>query len=280
MERYRVAVIGTGASAAFAFKACKDYGCSEIDVYGKFSENFPQGAFWLKWVPSDVLRDTNAKKEIISIAHLGTPKDYLVKQWGHGVESNTINSSFAYDNHEEYGYNQKIVWTRMWEGANFIDDRGMFTDLALIDLKSNYDFVFHTFPSTVSLQTHSTVEIPTVSFHAESQPLFHTLKLMNRKFELVNQIIYDGRRETSVVRISCLFGRVNIEFIQKADPSRLFTEGVVHGKFMDIVPNTQELTDVDNLVEGVYPVGRYAQWSRHMLSHEAYKRVMVILTGG
>jgi len=278
MEKFKVAIIGTGPSAAFSYLACKDYGCSKIDIYGKYHKDFPQGAFWFKWLPSYIIKDTKVKKCEISIIYMGTNREYVQKQWGEEESVDNYSSTFSNFDKLQYGYDPLVVWDRMWSGANFIETKGMFTDIDLKQLSVDYDFIFHTFPSEASLQIRKTISIPTVSFHIYSQPLYHVLRMMNPKFNLGEQIIYDGRIETPIVRISSLFGHINIEFVKDTDTTKLFPDGVTYGKFMDIPPNTEELVDEDRLDLKVYPVGRYAQWERHLLSHNSYRRVMGIFT--
>lgn len=276
MNKKKVAIIGTGPSAAFAYQGAKDCNC-DITVYGKYSKNFPQGAFWFHWVPAEVVRDSNARRWKISIVHIGTRMDYVKKQWSADYAEET-SASFGLNRVEE-GFDPGQVWEAMWADAKFDESVGFMDDEVIKALSLKYDYTFHTFPSRLSLSTRTAIPTPTVSFKLNEQPLYRVLRLANPKFSIGDQVIYDGRKDTPTVRISTLFGSVNIEFVSTKDVSEIFPFNVTAGKFMDITPDTQKLQPDEELGPGIYAIGRYAQWDRHMLSHEAFGKVASIING-
>lgn len=273
----RIAVLGVGPSSAFivaaSHKQCPD---AEIHLYSLTERlNSPAGAFWFHWVPEDLQQKYEVHK--ISVIGLGTQAEYIVKQWGVRVENNS--SSFPNLNRIDTGWNPGDVWKDMLSPAEFIF-QGKTTYQAHMH---NYDVVFQTFPTEFAKYQMKDylVHIPVLVFPPGSSftSLLGTVQDKQselHKIDAKNWVMYDGHKNCKWVRISYLFGYGYVEFPKD---NTLELGATSKGKIVYLedlhpdIPNDFEEVLPDN----VFMVGRKAQFSRKMLSSDAYARTMEIL---
>lgn len=254
MSSPRVAILGSGASGAFAYQACK-YCNIEPEIFTAQMGKPSAGAFYFHWLPPAV--EELAHPKDILWTSVGTEEVYLAKQWGsHAPDS----SSFPAQPRVEIGYDPQEVWEILWKDANIDLVAGSFSDTDILDFSKYYDLVFHTFPSQESLRD----QLPPVTI-----PIEKLSRSFKAKKELVgdyeNYIIYGGSAKLDWVRLSSLFGNVFMEY----NSHHPFAKGGDNIELRrDMHPDTQPWKKL--IWKNIVPLGRLAKWNRSELSHQAF----------
>lgn len=268
-EGTKVAILGMGPSAAFAYRACRFLGLKP-HVYG--IEGPPtRGAFWVYWMPPHL--DTEAASangrttgrlapSPIVVRSKGTAKEYVYKQWGRA----DIPSSFPEQERQVNGYDPTRALELLWQGLTPRDKvHGPLDDETIREIAGRYDLVLQTFPRTVpDPKALPPVRIPIVwRRHAGALP------------PMPNTVIYNGT-PGNIVRSSWLWGVEAHELLSTTDPGYLdswLDTGFGVDWRKDLHPDTKQGI-LAPLAPNVKYLGRYATASRKMLSHEAYGMTM------
>jgi hypothetical protein len=258
MAKAKIAVIGLGPSGAFAAKAAHDMGC-DVDIYTTTTNKMPPGATWLHWLPEDVTSRFTPTQ--IYIMGKGTEKEYVKRQWG----SDKISSSFPKKPVWEAGFNPTEVLDVLVPDAchTHIVPHPM-SDVDVKDLSRGYDLVFQTFAT----QESKNFQPPLVSFVAAAS--------IGRSDPEKNFVVYNGTKDGIVVREAQLFGNHFLEFPKNMSIQEVRELHPDDGKhsyisLKDLDASTKPwLEDKSSKVK---LVGRWAQWDRKVLSHDAYKLV-------
>ncbi len=262
----RIAILGMGPSAAYAYRACVDFGiASEVDVFGTLPKQLPAGAFWLHKVPLTIRMST---QHHVLVTSTGKASMYTYKMWGREIPSSFPTHPFVTE-----AFNPSEVLPLLWEGVRPID-RGPLSDADIIMLARDYDWVFQTFPSRMD---------------KDVGPKLVPLPILVREVPAISDgfCLYNGEYNVKWVRMTTIFGRQCIEFPASVIPSEVppelamrWSDYIGDGDWTmhvmaDLPPETQPVKF--SLAPNVVLVGRFATWNRKVLSHEAYQQVMAVL---
>jgi len=262
----QVAVIGLGATGAFAARAAFDLGY-KVDIYNMVdTPNLtPPGAFWLHWLPEDMTGEFEATP--IYIMGKGTEKGYLNRQWGRTIAKG-LSSSFPSKAVWEQGYHPaKILPKIVPDECEIMMIPYPLSDVDVRDLAIKYAAVFQTFPSKDSK-----------AFQPPLLPYIAGAKFATDD-PTSNWVIYNGTDKGLVVREASLWGNHFVEFPKNVSLSEVQLDfdlsGFQHVVLRDIDPRTQPWEG--KIDPKVHYVGRWATWDRKYLSHDAYKHTQKIL---
>ena len=269
----KIAIVGGGFSAGFARIACIDFGISSdrITIYADRILPPPEGAFYIHSIPGSLEKMDQFS---ISIKSVGTKVGYLQKQWG--VVSSHWTSSFPTSQTCDRGYAPKYVHEQLWKGVEFTMLKSYLDDHELADLRyeSDYDFVFHSFPTAVSTLTQESYLVKfMIADYPNTSGVAKDLEELEVLFPSVGHIIlYNGVHNYPWVRLSRLFGKTYLEYpsaysrFAGASPVKFYS---------DLHPDTPVWTYRGD--PSVIPIGRLATWDRKKLSHHVYKDVQKVL---
>lgn len=258
MSKIKVAVIGLGPSAAFAARAAHDMGC-EVEIYTTGANKMPPGATWLHWLPEDVTNRFNPVQ--IYIVGKGTETEYVKRQWG----TKGASSSFPKEPVWEAGYNpSEVLDVLVPSQCNVNMIAYPMSDTDVKDLSQNYDLVFQTFASQEAKE-----------FQPLLVPFVAAAKIGTQNPEK-NYVVYNGTKEGIVVREAQLFGNLYLEFPKNMSEQEVRELHDVTGfklvTLKDLSPLSKPWqTPKDSKVK---MIGRWAQWDRKFLSHDAYNLAM------
>ena len=260
MNDVGVAILGTGPSAAYAAMACNDASVS-YDIISNRSPvmHFP-GAFW----PRLNLTGAPIPKVEVKIYSVGTAEGYLRKQWGEVSPEWLKETSFPIKARTELAYNPYELFRPFWATKNIHLVEGL-SDEAIADIAKEYAIVFMTFATQKSREA--------------MKPYSIRYPIASYKYSTTNHhyCIYNGEEPNHIVRMSSLFGYIHLEYSKDYIPK---TELVGDGQITwvpDTLPDTPEWDLADVPAKNVFLIGRYAQWKRKVLSHDAYAEVQSIL---
>jgi hypothetical protein len=259
MSKSKVVILGAGVTAAYVKWACYDSGV-DYEIFSEDVVPATPGAFWLRWVPKEI--EDKANLQDITVIPTGDAATYVEKQWGN-IKADYKSSSFPEAAVMIKGYDPLEVIPMMW-GMDDIVRCERITDERLVEFSRDYEVVFVTFPTRKSMKDNSEyrVRVPVVSY-----PDSRALKQ--------NTVYYNGN-PGKIVRMSMIFGSIHIEYVPGSVLSPDLKEiGKVH-MVSDIHPNVPTYSETE-LPFNVYPIGRYAEWKRHMMSHEAYDKARIII---
>jgi hypothetical protein len=249
----KIAIIGFGPTAVFAAKAAYDMGY-QVEIYTDQQKPMPPGATWLHWLPEDVSHQF--KPVQIYVVGQGTSEQYTKRQWGQ-----VHPSSFPLKPVWEVGYNPTQVLDKLLPtecNVNLVPYR--MSDADVRDLSVSFDLVFQTFPTRE---------------HRESQPQllpFVAAARLGTEDPTKNYVVYNGTKKGIVVREASLFGNHFVEFPKgmtedEVNESHTWNTGYKVAELKDLDPRTQP---VQQPVGKIKLLGRWAQWDRRVLSHDAY----------
>jgi len=252
----RVAILGFGPSALFSILACNDFGISPTVMAYGFEAPPVVGCFFYHWTPTWIEEMVGASR--ISVMTYGNEKTYIKKQWGdtEGITSSFNKYTGAVIGYNPHAVNQVIMEIAHFEKVQIFKSGGFY----LSDVCNKYDYVIQTFPTKESYYTRPPLVYIPVSIQSSNEPS--------------NFIVYSGIEGDRWVRMSNLFGKRFTEY----PPNFIVPSGDVI-VIKDMYPNVAEYQRYENDLHNLHMVGRFAQWKRTMLSHEAYGRVQNILKG-
>lgn len=264
--RPSVAIIGSGAAGAFAYKACREYGCRNIEVYTDRLGKPSSGAFYFHWVPESI--SEKYEPDDITYVGLGTPDGYAKNQWP-GIELGAgFVSSFPNSIMITHGWNASNVWDELWKGAKIEIIADKLSDTDLKDMSKLHDVVLVTFPTQESMLEMGDylVRIPV---HAVNNPTASLLP-MDLFSKHDNIIIYNGSASFQWVRCNKLWGKMSLEYsyVHSTDGEGWFYQ-------QDILPMAIPWKKM--IARNVMPIGRFARWDRHYLSHQTYEDTRDVL---
>jgi hypothetical protein len=267
MNNHEVAVVGLGATGAFVARAAYDLGYRvTIYVHGK-ANTTPPGAFWLHWLPEDMTGQYQSRS--IRIIGKGTQGNYVKLQWGAMSNRMNITSSFPIKEVIEKGYNPEEVLPHLVPDEVKIEYVPFpFSDGDVRDLRHGFEAVFQTFPRKIDIDNQP-----------EKIPFIAAAKFSTED-PAINVVVYNGTGEGIVVREAILFGNHYLEFPKDmpiAEVKKKYDLSGYHWvELKDLAPHTKPVPQPG---DGIYLMGRLAQWDRRCLSHDAYSRTVKILEG-
>lgn len=252
----KVAIIGSGPSAAFALLACSSFGIVPT-MYLKNSVTFQPGAFFIHELP--FIPAYEVIRYPVSIMSLGTRQEYIDKQWKNHEIDRFYQSSFPEKDFVQYGYNPNHVIPLIFSMCdhNEVQLESLMIDVEIQSLGKKYDVVFISFLTQALIQANrnNIIRFPVLSKPSDS---------------LFNFVMYNGIR-SSTVRLSDLWGTRYIELTADANIEEYGSGWEVHHS-IDIVPRTTEF-ELPSLGNNIIPIGRLARFNRTLLSHQTYEFV-------
>lgn len=259
----KVAILGSGPASAFAVAACHERGIIP-DVYTDRPPRVDQlGAFFLHWLPPLLERYAEEAAVTVEWRAVGEAENYTRKQW-----AVPYTSSFPKFAREERMYNSTVL-QHVWNLSPFYTVLPPLSDADLLNMGTEYDFVFHSFSSGAAGRTRKLTWFPVLSFRSED--------------ERRATIIYNGCLQDRWVRLTRAFGRVSIEYPRDQAELAMREDEVFASmrfdKLRDIHPEVRPLSEADRLADNILPIGRFACWDRKQLSHESYAIVRDALEG-
>ncbi len=249
----RIAIIGGGPSAAFAYRACWDMRLNPTVYADKLTS--PNGAFYIHDMP--VTCPPDIRKQYAKSIHyigIGTAEGYAEKMWGNPQ----IKTSFPITPRTEIGYDPAIInW--LWTDLDRLHPCGKLTDDGVVAIASQYDLVIQTFPTDESKKYRTIDQIPV--FTKSIEPMNHIL------------LLYSGDN-SPWVRATFSGEKLSLEY-PKDFPT---TEDLLYWTFSSVPDLPPETSDwIKGPASNVKLVGRFAQYNRKILSHHAYDRVLKLL---
>jgi hypothetical protein len=275
----KLLIIGSGLSAAYARQAALDIGLPEeaITIMSLTLPEFkPNGAQFLHWIPESVNALGYRPISILSIG-LGSEEEYLRKQWGRSDAS----SSFPKVPRIEYGWSVSLANYMIGRPENVLINTVPIDDEWMREHSKEYNLILHTFPTQISKRNSygCLVRIPVFS-----KPLMFTdiwketigqaafdagyAGYIEHSFD--GLITYDGTPTSKVIRRSLLDGHVCHEYDQSKSVH------MASSSYMDLSPFVKPPKN-PQLADNVYPIGRYAEWDRNLLSHHTYFRTCSLI---
>lgn len=267
-----VAILGTGPSAAYAYRACRDMGL-EPAVYGKLSDR-PHGAFWLHWLPPQL--QWRVPYFQVEYRAEGTADGYVLKIWGRP----DISSSFPRERRIEKGWLPDPGLAALWEGAGVTEV--LLNEEDIQRLCGVYDLVIRTFPPRLPELLREQLHFCTLFYRRVTAGRYANIQRVER-------LTYNGLPGVPWVRSARLAGELSYEFPGVVEQSQV-AEHLGPGNWQravwpDLPP--QEHTEFwlqlhrwekeiwqPSQPSNLLTVGRYATWQRKGLSHQAYQTVL------
>lgn len=269
----KVAILGGGLSAAFAYRALLDNNIVP-DVITERIFTPPGGCIWVHNLPKSI----NNKKlyEPIHVEGVGDAKTYSCKMWGRELKT-SFPSSGDYDTK---GVNPLTAARLLWGDREALKKqikKGRVDEKLVKAIKKDYDLVIQTFPLGSAKPKWET-------------PIWVLTKAPEENLTR-NLVCYHGGAEDSYVRYSVLFGIRSWEFSpQKSDVETHSLQAAEWGIAQGLYENDrarlwyapeippQEIAGklaVESYADGnVLYCGRWATGNRKFLSHEVYDRVV------
>lgn len=248
----KIAIIGFGPTAVFAAKAAHDMGC-QVEIFTDHQNPMPPGATWLHWLPEDVSGMFSPTQ--IYVIGKGTSEQYTKRQWGQ-----VYPSSFPAKPVWEVGYDPVVVLDKLLPtvcNVNLIPFRMSDTDVK--DLSVGFDLVLQTFPTREDKMNQPQL----LPFVAAAR--------MGSEDPTKNYVVYNGTKDGIVVREASLFGNHFLEFPKGMDEQEVYGETHLVGykvvTLKDLDPRTKPVQQPEGKIK---LIGRWAQWDRKILSHDAY----------
>jgi len=258
----KVAILGTGPSAAYVVAACNKFEVEHKVISNAFPPKTYSGAFWPRLNPTNL---TLPMKQVY-IYSVGTAEGYLRKQWGDDFRKEWLDTcSFPTESKSELAYDPYSLFQILWKDVNISLVHDL-SDREIRKLAMKYDIVFMTFPTEKSKRSQKDyiIQYPITSFP------------MNNS-ETYQYCVYSGRDAENAVRMSNLFGFLHTEYSKDHIVNADLLDGGTVQWVRDTYPDTPEWDAFDVPADNVVLVGRWAQWKRKVLAHNAYETTMAVL---
>lgn len=255
----KVAILGSGPSAAFAVLACRSRGIEPEVISQNDGHADQSGAFFLHWLPEEFVAQNNVVPIEVEFVPLGTAEGYSTKQWGA-----VIPTSFPSHPRTEKMYSS-VELMRVWYTLQV-----KIAKLAKGDIEKAcqvYDLVFHTFP--INVGDRRTVHFPVMDTRCHLKS---------------SRILYNGTSDRWI-RCTTAFGRMSFEYPVASINPLLEPAPIASHKFerhllRDIPPGTEPMRAEERAFRNLIPIGRFATMDRKVLSHHAFGTVLSQLEGG
>jgi hypothetical protein len=258
LEMSKVAIFGSGLSAAYVYAACLD---NEIEVDFFTDKPFsarPEffGPVKLSWVPESL--QFKLMPCPVWLFSLGSKKDYL-QRMGRKTGSTTFPENGRV---QTFGYNPAEMLEHFYPPYSKVT-LGKFSDNEIESISKNYDYTFVTFPLQQS--------------KGEDKLVFYWIYLLkNQTASIPNMVIYNAAPTFFWTRFSHYWGTYMWEYSHVEFPNippcpDLRAEA---RKINDIAPGVAEYISPFPKVE---LVGRWARWSKDVLAQDAYTQADKIL---
>lgn len=270
----KVAILGTGPSAAFAFKACMDYGLDpdEVLIYGTEVPSLSISApVFFHDVPSSIREDCT--EHTIGYIADGEAEEYMCTQWGE--EFAYVSSSFPKKSIKIQAYNPNEVLPLLWEGAFSWKLSGRMQRRDLYRVSQTAPLVLQTFSLWDGVpRRYQFRYLIRQRDGVNPQAWLDKLGYNIHDSGTLGFFLYNGNTSQGYIRIAILDGVVWYEYPSKETIPYDYQEQAI--SFIDIHPTENRIAEParDNIVL----LGRNATWDRAMLAHQAYSMTYTVLS--
>ena len=255
----RVAIFGSGLSAAYIYAACKDTGCTADFFTDRSLYDFPEyGQIILRWVP-DSLR---LQAHPIWLFALGDKSAYL-KRMKRAPEDSTKTTFPVTGRVEELAYNPKEFMDKVWTGKEHATF-GKFSDDEIENISKDYAHSFVTFPLQASKDPAKLV-------------LYWCYTISDLELALPNMAIYNATQSVPWTRFTQYWSVMTWEYSHIEYPTAMPPapgNGAVPRRVADIATGVSEFKSP---YERVDLVGRWARWKKGAQAFEGYAQAAEIL---
>jgi hypothetical protein len=258
----RVAIFGSGLSAAFVYAACKA-NAVEADFYTDhaLAEQPDLGHVILRWVPYP-----RAIPYDVYFFSMGSLSDYLVRMGrDHNDVLKTAFPVVGRSSLKAYNPYQAIDTLLPKEAKVTL---GKFSDHEIYVISRSYDHTFVTFPMAQSRDPAKLI-------------FYWSYSLPGRDLSLPNMAIYNATNQFSWTRFTQYWGIMTWEYSHKEYPagegSRMPPRPgnlVEPKRVADIAPGVPEYVWQDKTIT---LVGRWARWNKSVLAHEGYEQAEEVI---
>lgn len=245
MQEVRVAVLGCGPAGLLAAHGAVRAG-AEVQVFSMPKRSVIGGAQYIHFAIPGVTKEE--PDGTVQYLQHGSRAGYAIKVYGNAEQE------VSWDNYPPGFYeiwNMSRVYDQLWvEYGGWVHP--VHADSEVLDnLSQKFDLVINSVPRTAVCYG------PSHEFHHQRVWIDY------RRGNPLNPniIIYSGEGSVDWYRWSCLFGFTSAEY--SFEPSNV--AGLIEVK-KPLKTNCRCWEDTAN----VLPVGRYGQWSKRALAHEAY----------
>jgi hypothetical protein len=267
-QKLKVAIFGFGATGAFIQKACNDRKIYPTVFTDKI--NFIQpGAFFIHEIPGPMMDEAYRYRISIRVFSIGLKSVYNRRQGF--LES--YDSSFQQGMDLDKAVYVGDILQEIAYGAGRTHITCKLTDESCIRLSHSFDISFLTFP--LQVDTHKFGDkkfwVPVVVGKSDER-------------NCTNYILYNGTSEFPFVRQTKIFNNIYEEY------PRDFTASEIQDLAKNTYGDTGDILHIPDLDPDVLPVetvvykgknlhliGRWAEWNRHMLAHEAYDKTAILV---
>lgn len=278
----KVALVGTGPSAAFAVQACKDTPGVELVIFSTHPplEGDGIGTFYIHAIPGSLI-DRGLETHEIFVEGRGDRRQYQALQWPNKEVYWGVPSSFEDELTIVDAYRPSEVLEAIWEQVDVNIIEYPFSHADLRDLGRAFDLVIHTFPTEIDQELLG--EPVTIPIMEAGKNWWWSAFNPHELIEDYNAniVIYNGTGQQKWVRACQLWGKNWVEFSHifevPEDDSRL---GVSKFHFSrDFPPDVKPRDFRHRVAFNVFPLGRFATYNRQELSHHAYIKTKRLLAG-
>lgn len=262
----KVAILGTGLSAAFCLLACRDRGIREIHVFGMTKLEMPHGGVIVNPpIPNSLQKFVSPVQMRVEWTEGSDRKSYVQKRWKHLAElvketNNTLMSTEIRTIYEPSTL-MNVIFGLV--GHKFVHLQSPLSDEEIRELEKQYDYVFQTFPLSSHRKEMSEQIIPSV---IGVQPID----------EEDYATIHDSTDKNAWVRATYRKRTAYYEFPAFTDLNE--ASGFWHvRKVFYLHPNTKPVNPV---VSGNrLLIGRFARWDHSLHAISAYEHTIQFLEG-
>lgn len=272
----KVLILGSDEIAAHVYRAVKDHGSHEVDIYATRINEPLDGAYWLQWLPETIF----SQPDDVTLYQLGNKRPYLERCW------ERYDPAWAPDFKQEpvpmKGWPIEKVWENLWEDADFSLILP-YSDTDIGDMARSFDIVFMCHPTQEALRTQSPhYRLPTVMVprNLVIEELFPSEIAYKNVFD--NWVIQNGleNRKYRYLRMSYLWGRLWIEYPRSVKPEEALSgwpEGSVLTYRMEVHPNAKPWLHTP--APNVFLMGKEATYISKMTRPKVYLHTMELLDG-
>lgn len=252
----KIAIFGSGLSAGYIAAAAKVMKIPFNIYTNKLITEAPNlGHVLLREIPPTI----DVQPTVVSFFSIGSKDAYLARMKRYEDRS-TSKTAFPENGRSELRvYNPNIVYEKLLPAATTHLMKN-FTDEEIIAASKEHLWTFVTFPLKESFSEEKIVK------YWSTYP--------SAKNNMPNYAIYNGSIELPWTRYTCYWGTERWEFSHLEFPAEGKSPMAGAVLTADIAPGVKEYF---SLYPRLTLVGRWAQWNKSILAHEAYDTAMKIL---
>lgn len=259
----KIAIFGSGLSAAFVYAACEEYKC-DVKFFSDTLERPNIGPVLIRQLP--IRFQGLVPATTIWTFAMGDKNTYLDRM--RRDDEAMRPTSFPTEIRDWfYAYEPKAVYDTLMGGSAKLTDIGKYSDAEIKMLSREFHHTFVTFPLQESKHP--------------SKLIFYWAYIYKHEAGGIGPftVLYNGTRDFPWLRYSHYWGTEcwdfsNTEFPTATHKPPAPSVSAVLNRVADIAPGTSEY---HTTIPKVTLVGRWARWKKSVFAHHAYTQAMEIL---